>query len=72
MRIGALYDIHGNLPALDAGLAAVTRAAAADVRRTSFPKAEEFASVYIQKPPDMLDTFTRYGLQMLQAATDGA
>jgi putative phosphoesterase len=47
-------------------------AAAADVRRTPCPNAEEFASVYIQKPPDMLDTFTQYGLQMLQAASHGA
>jgi putative phosphoesterase len=47
-------------------------AAAADVRRTSCPNAEEFASVYIQKPPDMLDTFTQYGLKMLQGAAHGA
>jgi hypothetical protein len=47
-------------------------AAAADVRRTTFPNAEEFASVYILQPPDMLQAFTQYGLQTLQAATDGA
>jgi len=47
-------------------------AAADAVRRTVFPIAEEFASVYILNPPDMLDTFTQYGLQALQAATHGA
>jgi len=46
--------------------------AADAVRRTAFPNAEEFASVYILNPPDMLDTFTQYGLQALQAATRGA
>ncbi|HEV8397568.1 MAG TPA: metallophosphoesterase family protein [Vicinamibacterales bacterium] len=47
-------------------------AAAGDVRRTAFPHAEEFASVYLLQPPDMLQTFTQYGLKALQAATDGA
>jgi predicted phosphodiesterase len=47
-------------------------AAAGDVRRTAFPHAEEFASVYILRPPDMLQTFTQYGLQALQAAAHGA
>jgi len=47
-------------------------AAAADVRRTAFPNAEEFASVYILQPPDMLQTFTQYGLHALQAAAHGA
>jgi len=47
-------------------------AAAGAVRRTAFPHAEEFASVYILQPPDMLQTFTQYGLTALQAAADGA
>ena len=64
MRIAALHDIHGNLPALEAAAAAVCR--------TSFPHAEAFASVCIQGPPNMLDTFTQYGLPTLQAAAHGA
>jgi predicted phosphodiesterase len=47
-------------------------AAAADVRRTEFPDAEQFASVYILEPPDMLQTFTQYGLEALKAAGHGA
>ena len=42
------------------------------VRRTAFPDAEQFASVYILQPPDMLDTFTQYGLEGLKAAGHGA
>ncbi|HET8678963.1 MAG TPA: hypothetical protein VFM39_02505 [bacterium] len=38
MRIAALYDIHGNLPALEAVLA--------------FPGAEEFARENILNPPE--------------------
>jgi len=44
-------------------------AAAAEVRRTAFPNAEEFASVYILQPPDLLQTFTQHGRQALQGAT---
>jgi putative phosphoesterase len=47
-------------------------AAAADVRRTAFPDAEQFASVYILQPPDMLPMFTQFGLEALQAASHGA
>jgi hypothetical protein len=48
-------------------------AAAADaVRRTAFPDAEQFASVYILQPPDMLQMFTKYGLDALKAAGHGA
>jgi predicted phosphodiesterase len=47
-------------------------AAAADVRRTGFPDAEQYASVYILEPPDMLQTFTQYGLEALKAAGHGA
>lgn len=47
-------------------------AAAAAVRRTAFPDAETFASVYILQPPDMLQTFTHYGLEALKAAGHGA
>ena len=47
-------------------------AAAADVRRTAFPDAEQFASVYILQPPDLLQTFTQYGLEALKAAGHGA
>jgi len=46
--------------------------AAAAVRRTTFPNAEEFASVYILNPPDMLETFTQYALKALEAAPHGA
>jgi putative phosphoesterase len=47
-------------------------AAAASVRATAFPDAEQFASVYILQPPDMLQTFTNYGLEALKAASHGA
>jgi hypothetical protein len=47
-------------------------AAAAAVRRTSFPDAEQMASVYILNPPDLLQTFTQYGLEALKGATHGA
>ncbi len=47
-------------------------AAADAVRRTSFPDAEQFASVYILQPPDMLQMFTTYGLDALKAAGRGA
>lgn len=47
-------------------------AAAADVRRTAFPDADAFASVYIQNPPDMLQAFTQYGLEALRATAHGA
>jgi predicted phosphodiesterase len=47
-------------------------AGAADVRRTAFPDAEQFASVYMLNPPDMLQMFTQYGLDALKAARHGA
>jgi len=46
--------------------------AAAAVRRTAFPDAEQFASIYILNPPDMLQTFTNYALAALENATHGA
>jgi putative phosphoesterase len=47
-------------------------AAADAVRRTPFPDADQFASVYILQPPDMLEMFTNYGLDALKAAAHGA
>jgi putative phosphoesterase len=47
-------------------------AAAAEIRRTAFPDAEQFASVYVLQPPDLLQTFTQYGLEALKAAGHGA
>ena len=47
-------------------------AAAARVRGTEFPDAEQFASVYILQPPDMLQMFTQFGLEALKAAGHGA
>ena len=47
-------------------------AAAVAVRRTAFPHAEEFASVYLLDPPDMLQTFTTYALATLEGAGHGA
>jgi|KBSMisStandDraft_5_1062788.scaffolds.fasta_scaffold320188_2 putative phosphoesterase len=47
-------------------------AAAAAVRRTAFPEAEQFASVYILNPPDMLETFTTYARASLEGAAHGA
>jgi len=46
-------------------------AAATAVRRTTFPDAEQMASVYILNPPDMLQTFTQYGLEALKGAAHG-
>jgi putative phosphoesterase len=43
-------------------------AAALRVRQTAFPQAEQFASTYILNPPDMLQTFTQFGLDALKAA----
>ena len=47
-------------------------AAAEQVRHTAFPQAEQFASIYILSPPDMLQTLTQYGLDALKAASHGA
>ena len=47
-------------------------AAAREVRRTAFPDAEEFATMYILQPPDMLQTFTQHGLDALKVAGHGA
>lgn len=47
-------------------------AAAAQVRRTEFPDAEPFASIYMLNPPDMLQMFTQSGLDALKAAGHGA
>jgi predicted phosphodiesterase len=47
-------------------------AAAAEVRGTAFPHAEQFASASILQPPDMLQAFTLYGLEALKAASHGA
>ena len=40
-------------------------AAAAAVRRTGFPDADQFAAMYILHPPDMLEAFTQYALASL-------
>ena len=73
---GAYWLLLGDRPLRDAVQLRRTEydleAAAGAVRRTAFPHAEEFASVYILQPPDMLQTFTQYGLTALQAAADGA
>ena len=42
-RVAALYDIHGNLPALEQ--------AARRLRATSYPNAEEFAATNVLQPP---------------------
>ena len=41
MRVAALYDIHGNLPALDAVLADDIEAAAARMRAAGFDDLDE-------------------------------
>ena len=46
-------------------------AAAAAVRRTAYPGAEEFARVNVLDPPDMLDPLTAYGLSQLGGETHG-
>jgi predicted phosphodiesterase len=47
-------------------------AAATRMTETAFPQAGQFASTYILNPPDMLQTFTQYGLEALKAASHGA
>ncbi|MEP6690842.1 MAG: hypothetical protein ABJD07_06785 [Gemmatimonadaceae bacterium] len=42
MRVAAIYDIHANLPALEA--------VAARIRQTSYPQAREFAATGILQP----------------------
>jgi putative phosphoesterase len=60
---------------IDGGALALRRtsydleAAASRVRQTAFPQAEQFASTYILSPPDMLQTFTQYGLEALKAVS---
>ena len=57
MRVAALYDVHGNLPALEAVLAEVERdrvdadAAVARIRRTGYPEAEQLAR-WLLEPED--------------------
>jgi hypothetical protein len=58
MRVAAIYDIHGNLPALER--------AAALIRATSYPQAEEFADRNVLSPPsekEILDAYTRVELR---------
>jgi diadenosine tetraphosphatase ApaH/serine/threonine PP2A family protein phosphatase len=43
-------------------------AAAEEVLRTAFPGADAFAATSILQPPDMLETFTQYGLHALEGA----
>ena len=47
-------------------------AAAAAVRRTAYPGADEFARVNVLEPPDMLEAFTQYGLAQIGGAAGGA
>jgi predicted phosphodiesterase len=47
-------------------------AAAAAVRRTAYPGAEEFARVNVLQPPDMLEAFTKYGLALIGGGAGGA
>lgn len=55
MRVAALYDIHGNLPALEAVLGAdvivsdVEEAAAA-IRASGYPDADDHASQLLDPP----------------------
>ena len=63
MRVAALYDIHANLPALEAVLGEV-RDAGVDhvlVRETGYPQAEDFAAQHVLASPSesaMLEAFT--------------
>jgi putative phosphoesterase len=47
-------------------------AAAAAVRRTGYPGAEEFARVNVLQPPEMLEAFTQYGLAQIGGGAGGA
>lgn len=69
MPLAALYDIHGNLPALEAVLADVRAAGVDDVaavaervRATAYPQVDAFATGSMLAPPSeaqMLDAFSK-------------
>jgi hypothetical protein len=62
-RLAALYDIHGNLLALEAVIVEIR------VRASGYLQAEEFASRSILQPPSeaaMLDAFSRVELRTEQ------
>jgi hypothetical protein len=65
MRVAALYDIHGNLPALEAVLRDVqlrSCRAADRIRTTSYPEARQFVARSVLRPPsedEMLAVFAR-------------
>jgi len=69
MSTAVLYDIHGNLPALEAVLMETNynfEQAAERVRKTSYPQAEHFAANSILNPPSeakMLEVFSRSELK---------
>jgi len=65
VRVAAIYDIHGNLPALEGVLDEIHEAAADRIRAIGYPPAEEFAAVNVLKPPTeaaMLEAFSRVEL----------
>lgn len=53
MRIAALYDIHGNLPALES--------AAERIRRTAYPGADEFAERHVLHPVSEAEALEAFG-----------
>ena len=56
MRVAALHDIHANLPAPEAVLEAAAR-----VRETGCPQADDFAAQHVLASPSesaMLEAFT--------------
>jgi hypothetical protein len=70
MRVAAIYDIHGNRPALEAVLDDVRRAdvdrvvvgakAAERIRDTQYPDAETFAARNVLQPPSEAATLTAF------------
>ncbi|MEO8451675.1 MAG: hypothetical protein ABI647_17920, partial [Gemmatimonadota bacterium] len=53
---GAVYDIHGNLPALEAVLHGIRGAAVDLIVVTSYPQAEDFAACSVLQPPSANET----------------
>lgn len=65
-RVAALYDIHGNLPALEAVLQAIGEAGVETGSVPDYPQAGEFAADNVLCPPGeagMLHAFERAAMR---------
>jgi hypothetical protein len=66
MRVAVIYDIHGNLPALEAVLGEIRPNAAERIRGTPYPQAQESAAQNVLQPSsdaDMLEAFAKAELR---------